>query len=187
MARRRRHNGDVDDLTALAMAAKAGDREALTTFVRRSQPIVWRFCASLGSPDTADDLTQDTYLRAVGALARFRGDSSATTWLLSIARRVVADSIRQSQRDRALTDRLTPAGPAAAATGHVDVMLLLAELPYPLREAFVLTQLLGLGYTDAAEAAGCPVGTIRSRVSRARERLVSMTADDEHDGISGSC
>ena len=85
----------VDDLTALARAAAEGDRVATTAFVRRTQPEVWRVCARLGDRDAADDLTQEVYLRALPALARFRGDASARTWLLQIARHVCADHVRR--------------------------------------------------------------------------------------------
>src|SRR5690606_33892343 len=82
--------GGVDELTRLAMAAGAGDRVAMTAFVRRTQPEVWRLCARLGDRDVADDLTQEVYLRALPALVRFRADASARTWLLQIARHVCA-------------------------------------------------------------------------------------------------
>src|SRR5688500_16196676 len=89
-----RHHGAVDELTRLALAAGGGDRVALAAFVRGTQADVWRLCAALVDPGAADDLTQDTYIRALGAVARFRGDSSARTWLLGIARRACADAIR---------------------------------------------------------------------------------------------
>ncbi len=78
----------MDPLTRLAVAARDGDRVALASFVERSQADVWRFCAhQIGRPH-ADDATQETFLRAIGSLRTFRAESSARTWLLSIARRV---------------------------------------------------------------------------------------------------
>src|SRR4051812_42360449 len=85
----------VDEVTALAVLARDGDQVALAAFVRRTQPQVWRLCAHLAGADVADDVTQDTYLRALGSLSRYRGDASATTWLLSIARRASADAVRR--------------------------------------------------------------------------------------------
>ena len=61
----------MEELTALALAAGAGDRVALASFVRRTQADVWRFCAHLNGRAEADDLTQETYLRAIPALLRF--------------------------------------------------------------------------------------------------------------------
>jgi RNA polymerase sigma-70 factor (ECF subfamily) len=167
--------GDVDDLTALALAARDGDRLALGAFVRASQAEVWRLCAHLTDHDAADDVTQDAYMRALGSLPSFRGDSSARTWLLSIAHRACADHIRRVQRRRrllgALHDR-RPSGVAPSLDGVVELGMLLNNLDPDRRAAFVLTQLLGLEYQDAAAVIGVPIGTIRSRVARARAQLV---------------
>lgn len=172
--------------TRLLLAAGAGDRRALAGLVRRTQAEVWRFCASLVDADAAHDLTQETYVRALGAARAFRGDASARTWLLAIARRVCSDEIRSRQRRRWLRDddRLDPqAGPAAPdPTGRFDVEQLIAALDPDRRAAFVLTQQLGLTYAEAAAACEVPVGTIRSRVARAREQLVEMLADDPGAG-----
>src|SRR5579884_232860 len=91
----------MDEITGWALDAATGDRSALHRLVRATQAEVWRFCAHLGDADCADDLTQEVYLRAMRSLPRFRGDASARTWLLSIARRTVADHIRAQQRHRA--------------------------------------------------------------------------------------
>ena len=90
----------VDDLERIAADAAAGDPLAAATLVRSTQSDVWRLCAALGDRDTADDLTQETYLRAFGSLHRFEGRSSVRTWLLAIARRVCADAVRSRRRRR---------------------------------------------------------------------------------------
>ncbi len=90
----------VDELTHLLLQAGEGDRLALHGFIRRTQADVWRFCAHLVDREAADDLTQETYVRALGSVHRFRADASARTWLLSIARRTCADEIRRRQRRR---------------------------------------------------------------------------------------
>jgi RNA polymerase sigma-70 factor (ECF subfamily) len=168
----------TDELTRLALAGGDGDRVALAAFVRRTQPDVWRLCRHLAGPDQADDLTQEVYLRALRALPSFRGDASARTWLLAIARRAVADAIRRDQRRRRLAPRRPVPHPDHA--GGVALESLLAPLDADRREAFVLTQLLGLSYAEAADVAGVPVGTIRSRVARARAELVAdLEAADE--------
>ena len=149
-----------------------------TGFVRATQADVWRLCASLVDPGTADDLTQETYLRAFRGLDEFAGRSSARTWLLAIARHVCADHIRALQRRRRLRARLTEPDPVPDPAGHIGVADLLRELPEERRAAFVLTQVLGLSYEEAAEACGVPVGTIRSRVARARTQLVSALAEE---------
>ncbi len=174
----------MDDLTRLALDAAAGDRRALESFVRRSQGDVWRLVSHLVDRGAADDLTQETYLRAIPALARFRADGSARTWLLSIARRVAADAIRRRTRRRALLGRLAVGdepGVAPDPTGAVDLDDLLTGLDADRRTAFVLTQVVGLSYAEAAEVCDVPAGTIRSRVSRARADLVQAhSAPDLH-------
>jgi RNA polymerase sigma-70 factor (ECF subfamily) len=173
----------VDELTSLARAAGRGDRDALARFVRQTQGDVWRFCAHLVDPAAADDLAQDTYLRAIPALRRFRGDAQVRTWLLAIARRVCAAEIAARSRDRELVTRLAlapmaglgPPPPEPGAQTAVD--LLLATLDADRRAAFVLTQLLGCSYAETAAVCGCPIGTIRSRVARAREDLDVLMRD----------
>jgi hypothetical protein len=75
----------VDDWTRLALAARDGDEPSLPALVRTTQPHVWRLCAHLGDRDAADDLTQETYLRAFQALPSYRGDSPVRVWLFTIA------------------------------------------------------------------------------------------------------
>lgn len=167
----------MDETTRLLLAAADGDRDALAAFVRRTQADVWRFCAHLVDPEAADDLTQEVYLRALRTIPRFRGDASARTWLLQVARNVAADEIRRRQRRRRLPDPEVRDEPDHA--GHVELHGLVDALDHDRREAFVLTQLLGLSYSEAAETAGVPIGTIRSRVARAREQLVDLLAPDQ--------
>ncbi|HTN80703.1 MAG TPA: sigma-70 family RNA polymerase sigma factor [Acidimicrobiales bacterium] len=170
----------MDELTALAVAARAGDQAALGAFVRGSQADVWRFCAYLLSPDRADDATQDTYLRAVRALPRYRADAPALRWLLSIARHACADTLRrESRRAELAVEFAEPTRASHAAV--VDLFDLISRLEPDRRAAFVLTQILGLSYAEAGEVCACPIGTIRSRVARAREALVAALVDDECD------
>jgi RNA polymerase sigma-70 factor, ECF subfamily len=167
----------VDELTRLALAAGTGDRVALEAFVRRAQPDVWRLCAHLGGRSDADDLTQEAFVRAIGALSGFRAESSARTWLLAIARRTCVDGVRRAVRRRRLQERLAwsavPDAAEPAPAGGAEVDELVGRLDPDRRAAFVLTQVLGLPYHEAAEVCGCPVGTIRSRVARARRDLVT--------------
>lgn len=173
----------MDELTSVARAAARGDRTALTRLVRRTQGDVWRLCAHLVDSGSADDLTQETYLRAIPALGKFRGEAPVRTWLLAIARRACAAEISERTRGRQLAARLAvvPGGtlgqPPAEPGSLAAVDELLAALEPDRRAAFVLTQLLGCSYAEAAAVCGCPVGTIRSRVARARDDLAAMTAD----------
>ncbi|MFE5495313.1 sigma-70 family RNA polymerase sigma factor [Streptomyces virginiae] len=182
-----RHTEDSDAaVTRLALAARDGDRAKTDRFVRALHRDVWRYVAYL-SADTqaADDLTQDVFLRALAGLHRFEGRSSARTWLLSIARRTVVDSLRHAAARPRLSDRCDWQTAAEQAQPYgvpgfedgIALAELLAAIPSERREAFVLTQLLGLPYAEAAEAVGCPIGTVRSRVARARTSLIALLTD----------
>ncbi len=171
----------ADPATAWALAARDGDPTAQAAFVRATQVEVWRFAAALVDSDSADDLTQEAYLRAFRALPAFEARSSARTWLLGIARRTCADHLRTVVRRRRLDQRLTADAytdaPHPDPAGQLGAADLLRRLPAERRGAFVLTQLLGLSYAEAAAVEGVPVGTIRSRVARARTELVDAVGE----------
>ena len=166
----------MDELTRLLLAARDGDRLALAAAIRESQGEVWRLAAHLVGTDDADDTTQDTYVRAWRALPAFRGDSSGRTWLLAIARRACADAVRRRVRQRRLALRIRTQAVAVetSAVGDTGTLhaldSLVASLEPERREAFVLTQVLGCSYEEAASICSVPIGTIRSRVARARPR-----------------
>lgn len=172
-----------DEVTANALRARRGDATAASAFVRATQADVWRYCAHVDSPDAADDLTQETYARAFAALHRFEGRSSARTWLLAIARRVCADAVRGAVRQRGLDDaaRRRARRHAADPSEAVTLRALLDALDGERREAFVLTQLVGLSYAETADVCNCPVGTVRSRVARARGDLVAAFGEPPAD------
>lgn len=183
----------MDHLTRLLIEARDGDRVALERFVAETQADVWRLCRYLGDAKYADDLAQETYERAIGSIHRFRADGSARGWLLTIARRTCADHVRRAGRRRR-TDRAVfadaSAGSAAGTlnspdmSGRVVLDDVLAHLDPDRRSAFVLTQVLGLRYDEAAEVLDCPIGTIRSRIARARVDLVALMSEpgDDADG-----
>lgn len=146
--------------------------------------------AHLADVRSADDLAQETYLRAIASLPRFAARSSARAWLLSIARRVVADQVRSAMA----RPRTTPAGQWIEAAdrpdpgtrgfeGIVELAMLLAGLEHDRREALVLTQVLGLSYAEAAEVCDCPIGTVRSRIARARDDLQRACDPHQSDAI----
>ncbi|MES5820603.1 sigma-70 family RNA polymerase sigma factor [Streptomyces sp. RG80] len=178
-----------DSTTAWALAARGGDADAVEHFVRALHLDVKRYVAHLcADPQAVDDLAQDTFLRALGSLHRFEGRSSARAWLLSIARRAVIDSYRYAAARPRLSD--TPDWQIAVENAQprdlpgfddgIALLDLLESLPDERREAFILTQLVGLPYAEAAEAGNCPIGTVRSRVARARATLMDLL--DEADG-----
>jgi RNA polymerase sigma-70 factor (ECF subfamily) len=165
----------VDALTHLALDAARGDRQALDGLVESTYDQVWRLCATVVDEGCADDLAQETFGRAVRALAGFRGDSSARTWLLAIARYTCMDELRARDRRRRLDAVLEAdaGGVVEDSSGPSVTADLLGRLEPARRLAFFLTQVLGLSYQEAAEVCGCPAGTIRSRVARARADLLA--------------
>jgi RNA polymerase sigma-70 factor (ECF subfamily) len=168
-----------DELTRCALAAGRGEPGAAAAFVRATQRDVHRFVTALAGRAEADDLTQETLLRALRSLPRFAGRSSARTWLLTIARRTAADHVRAAVRGprTSAVEDWEALGERHASTIGMDDRLALREAMAGLepdrRDAFVLTQVLDLSYAEAAQVCGCPVGTIRSRVARARADLVA--------------
>ncbi|GGK74730.1 RNA polymerase sigma factor [Sphaerisporangium melleum] len=174
-------NTDDQRLTSLALAARKGRPGDVEAFTRAAYADVQRFLTYLTDPQSAEDLTQETFVRVLRSLPGFAGRSSARTWLLSIVRRVVVDRFRAAAARPVIADladwrvaaeRCQPRG-MLGAEESVALADLLDKVPSDRRTAFVLTQVVGLPYAEAAEVMGCPVGTIRSRVARARDQLIS--------------
>jgi RNA polymerase sigma-70 factor (ECF subfamily) len=176
----------VDPLLELTNAAADGDRDAAEALVRATQGDVWRLARSLVGPDRAEDVAQDAYLRAWRTLAVRRPTTNPRSWLLGITWRASMDELRRRHRHQRRVDRAS--GERAPAPAVIEDTSLTAELLERLdierRAAFVLTQLLGYSYADAAAVCNVPVGTIRSRVARARAELAAalprMTGSDLH-------
>ena len=138
-------------------------------------------------PDDADDVTQDAFVRAWKALPAFRGgverphvaplDRSAGLRRPGAAQRATAPARRAGLEQEAGTR--AGAGRAVDPSDVHAVSALVDGLSTDQREAFVLTQVIGCSYAEAAEACGVPIGTIRSRVARAREELVEQVRRSE--------
>jgi RNA polymerase sigma-70 factor (ECF subfamily) len=168
----------MDQLTRLLLDAQRGDRAALERFVAATHEDVTAMCRYLGDRDTADDLAQEAYERAFASLHRYRATGPAKHWLLTIVRRTCADETRRRSRRRR-TEQLVAGQPDPTGTDpgpHAtppELDELLHTLDDDRRAAFVLTQMTGLRYEAAAQLLDVPIGTIRSRVARAREQLVT--------------
>lgn len=173
----------MEELSRLALAARRGEPGALAAFIEAGYEQVRRLCAGLVDEQSAADLTQETFVRAVSGLRRYRADAPALTWLLAIARHTCVDELRTRTRQRSRHGRIsaqldrTATSPDPAS--EVSVRDLIARLDPDRRAAFVLTQLLRLPYDQAARICGCPPGTIRSRVARARDDLIGMLATSQ--------
>ena len=182
----------MDPDGALVEAAASGSREAFDELVRRHQTaivsLVRVLTAGHGDPD---DLAQEVFVRAWRSLRTFRGDSAFRTWLHRVAINVVRTS--QTRRMRLLRvfvpfggmgEQDAPPPEAPDVDERVDDALArrqiveraLATLPEDLRLAVTLRDLQGLDYKEIAAALGVPIGTVESRIFRARQRLKPLLA-----------
>jgi RNA polymerase sigma-70 factor, ECF subfamily len=158
----------------LVRAARRGDLGAFESLVRRYQGDVWRLvCHLVQNQGLADDITQDTFVRAFRFLPDYRGDAKFSTWLFSIARNCARDEMRRAGRRQRTQDAVTPQPEESRPerTYSMEVREALATLPLELREPLVLIDLVGCSYREVAAALAVPEGTIKSRVHRARELL----------------
>lgn len=161
-------------------AAAAGDLGAFEQLVRAYQVPVWRFLRHLLTDAAlAEDLTQETFLRAHQRLGTFQFRSKFSTWLFTIARHAGIDALRARQRRTRTEQALLPPPPAADPSLRSEVAASVASLTPLLREAFLLVEVLGLSYREVAQAVGVPVGTVKSRVFRARQQLVVWLSEDQ--------
>jgi RNA polymerase sigma-70 factor, ECF subfamily len=163
---------------ALAASAVGGDTEAFEVLVRRHYPAVWVVAFLFVQEEmAAEELTQDTFLRAYGALAGWRGDASLRTWLAAICRRLCIDRARLKKLETVTAPDLEAvAGSTAEAdvlADRFDLRAALDGLPTDDREAFLLVHHYGYTSFETATLLGVPASTVRSRVARARQRLAA--------------
>ena len=181
----------VDELTRLFLAARDGDRTALLHAVRAGEADVWRLARHLVGPDEADDVTQDTFVARRGGRCRSSGATPAPApgCCRSPGGRAPTRCDARCAVDGSPTG---PSGRSRAAPGGARPPIratstrsrpLIDELPRDQRAAFVLTQIVGCSYVEAAEACGVPVGTIRSRV-RACTRAIGRDAARRRDRMT---
>jgi RNA polymerase sigma-70 factor, ECF subfamily len=189
---RRGSRPDGMDDADLVRAAAGGDRDAFDELVRRHQSAIVNLARAMtGGREDAEDLAQEVFIRAWKGLGRFRGESQFRTWLHGIALNVIRTHRGRLARLRAMFFT-RPAGAehdpvdSAAVDDRVDDALALrqridralAQLPATLREALVLRDVQGFEYREIAEALGVPIGTVESRIFRARQRLRPLLRED---------
>ena len=142
------------------------------------------FAVSLcGSASVADDLVQETLVKAWVGMSSFTQGTNFTAWLFTILRNIHYSDYRKRRRETADPDGLMAARMVtpAAQLGHMDFLdfhAALQKLPLDQREALILVGASGLSYDEAAEICGCAPGTMKSRVNRARNRLAELLALD---------
>jgi RNA polymerase sigma-70 factor (ECF subfamily) len=174
----------VDPDRELVERARAGERAAFDLLVARYQRRLLRLVLRLLRDQAeAEDVVQETFLRAYRALPRFRGDAAFYTWLYRIALNGARSTILR-RRQRTAPHGMAPSQLPAPVPeiGTPESMLLskqvmqtidaaLEALPLELRTAIVLREIEGLSYEEIAQIMECPLGTVRSRIFRAREAI----------------
>jgi RNA polymerase sigma-70 factor, ECF subfamily len=166
----------------LVAGARRGDAQAFEQIVRGLLPDVFRLARHMvRDPHLAEDVAQDAFIRAYRGLKGFRGNSKFSTWMLRITRNAAVDSIRNRRRRQRLAEQMAPEL-VADASMRVAVESAVAGLPDELREAFILIEVFGLTYVEAAEVLGARPGTLKSRMYRARKLLIAGLTDQEDAG-----
>lgn len=168
----------MDDHELLKQAA-AGDESAFELLVRRHTDAAWRMARSMLRDDfAAEEAVQDTFLKAYRNLHTFRGEAKVSTWLLSICHRTCIDRLRLKRANVvSLEEVRRERGREERTDLKVAVEDALAKLPADEREGFLLVEVVGHSREEAAEIVGVPASTMRSRVSRAREKLARSLGD----------
>lgn len=173
----------------LVQRVQAGDRAAFNVLVLKYQHRVLKLVSRFVSDAAeAEDVAQEAFLKAYRALGSFRGDSAFYTWLYRIAINTAKNALvsnrrrpvdfdldlqdpEQYDRQAKLKEADTPEGVLLTDEIRRVVEHAMEQLPEDLRTAIVLRELEGLSYEEIAEAMDCPVGTVRSRIFRAREAI----------------
>lgn len=147
---------------------------APTLLFDRHHLAIYRFLLrSTGEPETAEDLTQEVFLRAVRSAPELDGDPGARAWLFRVARNLLIDRARRSERrppSRSLETAPDHATPGSAGL-RLELERALAALDPTDREVFLMSQVGGLSYAEVAECTGSSAAAVRSRIFRARCRL----------------
>lgn len=186
--RRRREPCDEDASDAhLHRAVLNGSQDAMTELYRRHGGLVYRFALRLvQDASIAEEVTQDVFLALLKHADRFAVDrGSLSTWLCGIARRLVWKHLRTQQRDLFADDNFDEVesqedDPAVALTRKQAVEAVeegLRGLPPNLKEVIVLCELEEMRYEDAAVVLGVPIGTVRSRLHRAKHKLALLLTE----------
>ena len=182
----------VDSDAPLVERAVAGDHKAFELLVikyqRRIQRLIGRMVRDV---DLVEDIAQETFIRAYRALAQFRGDAQFYTWLYRIAVNTAKKSLMDLKRNPTVSensfksdddDETSPVENELTTSETPDAVLASKEiaqiinsaleaLPEELRQAITLREIEGLSYEEISEVMNCPIGTVRSRIFRAREAI----------------
>ena len=180
-----------DEDSVLIAKVQAGDKRAFDLLVQKHQRGIARVVSQyLKDPDTINDVVQETFIRAYKGLARFRQDSQFYTWLYRIAVNTAYNQLRTVQRWQNMVDidddyhqgelaePLSIGGPDRDLHNEdlgAAIKRAVNRLPLELKTALLLRELEDMSYEQIAEVVNCRVGTVKSRISRAREQVMKRT------------
>ena len=172
---------DATDETLVADAAVCRDEAAFAELVRRHEGRVRGYLGRVANdPALADDLAQETFIRAWNKLSSYRGGGKFSAWLMKIAHNEFLQSLRKSARDRRLTERYEQeaAGPELPSTqggredaGVTDLPRFLAVLSEEERAVLILSYAYGYSHAEIVSVTGVPLGTVKSHIHRGRVRV----------------
>ena len=181
---------DID--AELVARVQRGDKKAFDLLVLKYQRKIMRLLARMiRDPSEIEDVAQEAFIKAYRALPQFRGESAFYTWLYRIAintarnwlaaagRRPSAPNAFETEEGETfnetdnLSDNSTPESMVASREIAETVSTVIGELPEELRTAIMMREIDGMSYEDIAQAMNCPIGTVRSRIFRAREAIAT--------------
>ncbi len=179
---------DVD--AELVARVQRGDKQAFDLLVLKYQRKIMRLLSRMiRDPSEIEDVAQESFIKAYRALPQFRGESAFYTWLYRIAINTARNWLAQNNRRPStpsaqenedgetfdatdnLTDSSNPESEMASRQIAETVNKAMNDLPEDLRNAIVMREIDGMSYEDIAESMSCPIGTVRSRIFRAREAI----------------
>lgn len=181
-----KHDFDVDKEERMnILRAKEGDSSAFEYLVKKYHPPIYQLCFSFtGAHQSADDLSQDTFIKAFFALDRFDIQRSFYSWIRKIAVNGALNYLKRRKREKPLIPGMDPPGQDQSPAAELQEKRMveafhaaLHSLPEDQKTVFILRTYENLGYDEIAELLKIPPGTVMSRLSRARNKLKSVMAD----------
>lgn len=164
----------------IVQRARRGDLLAFEELVREFQADAFRFAWHLTRDrQMAEDVTQETFLRVFRFLGGFRGDRRFGSWLFSIVRNCAIDALRLQRRQPLPLDGAMPVRSVTDASARVELDAALRTVSADHRETFLLVEVFGLSYQESADVLGVAVGTVKSRMFRARQALSHAIEETE--------
>ena len=158
--------------------AKNGNKSALNTLLKDNLNILKGYVIKMvGDPHLAQDIIQDTMLKAVLNINRFQPKAKFSTWLVKIATNVYRDYLRKNKSFELLDEALTQKGSGVediviSNFEYKEIMKIILKLPYEKRAVFILKHYYGYRYEEIAVIVDCPLGTVRSRLHNAVKYIV---------------